>query len=251
MPVPTEEHLKEVSNKYFDLWKFPNCWGAIDGRHCELKCPPHAGSSCFNYLKYHSIVLLGVADAEKKFLIIDVGALGRQSDGGIFLATELFKGLENNSFHLPPEINLPGTTLSVPPVMIGDEAFPLKTYLMRPYPSKNLTPDEEQFNKRLSCARKTIECAFGILRAKWRFLGTALEIPSVQKVSLLVQTACILHNIIRDKDGLNDYDYVQYVRGELVTELPPVNLPRSAFVKPKNEAVIIRNKYKYYFTQEH
>ena len=52
MLPPTEEHLKNVAEKYFLLWKCPNCIGAIDGRHCELKCPAHSGSSYFNYLKY-------------------------------------------------------------------------------------------------------------------------------------------------------------------------------------------------------
>lgn len=241
--------LKKVAQQYFELWKFPNCIGAIDGRHCELKCPPHAGSTCFNYLKYHSIVLMGVADAEKKFMVIDVGALGKQSDGGIFASTELYRRLEEKQFNMPPEIILPGTTISVPPVLIGDEAFPLKPYLMRPYPAKNLTPDKEQFNTNLSCARKTIECAFGILCAKWRFLGSALQIPSIKKASLLVQPACVLHNIVRVKDGSNDYDYLAYMRGEVLEEtLPRVNDPVSR--KPNKQALIVRNRYKYYFAQQ-
>lgn len=251
MPVSTEENLKEISRKFYDHWRFPNCIGAIDGRHCEIKCPPNAGSSCFNYLKYHSVVLMGVADAEKKFIVIDVGARGKQSDGGIFIATELYRRLENNEFNLPPEILLPGTTISVPPVLIGDEAFPLKTYLMRPFPSKKLTPDEELFNNNLSCARKTIECAFGILRAKWRFLGTAIEIPCIHKASLLIQTACVLHNIIRDRDGINDFHYTTYMREELPEEMPRAVCPiRDAFRKPKHEAISIRHKFKHYFMQQ-
>lgn len=246
IPEPTEEILRNVAERYMELWKFPNCIGAIDGRHCELKCPPHAGSVCFNYLKYHSIVLMGVADADKKFTVIDVGALGKQSDGGIFMATELYRRLEAKQFNMPPNFTLPGTTISVPPVLIGDEAFPLKPYLMRPFPAKNLTEDKEQFNTYLSCARKTIECAFGILRAKWRFLGTALEIPSIQKVCLLVHTACVLHNIVRVKDGSNDYDYTSYMRGEVNEDLPRVQ-PVSR--NPSKEALVIRNKYKYYFSQ--
>lgn len=248
IPEPTVESLEIVAKKYLELWQFPNCIGAIDGRHCELKCPPHAGSTCFNYLKYHSIVLMGVADAEKKFLVIDVGALGKQSDGGIFTATELYRRLEAKQFNMPPDMILPGTTISVPPVLIGDEAFPLKSYLMRPYPAKNLTIDKEHFNTNLSCARKTIECAFGILRAKWRFLASALEIPIIQKASVLVQTACVLHNIVRVKDGANDYDYISYMRGDIVEDLPRITLPVCR--NPSKQAAIVRNKYKYYFSQK-
>nr|CAI5861210.1 unnamed protein product [Callosobruchus analis] len=39
---------------------------------------------------------------------------------------------------------------------------------MRPYPSGNLNVEKTIFNKRLSRARVTIECAFAILTNKWR-----------------------------------------------------------------------------------
>ncbi|XP_060862988.1 uncharacterized protein LOC132939691 [Metopolophium dirhodum] len=148
MPVPTKEHWEKVSVEYNDKWGFPNCIGSIDGKHCQIKCPKQSGSSHFNYLKYFSLVLQGVADADKKFVIVDVGAR---------------------------EKNLPGTNIKVPHVLIGDEAYPLKPYLMRPFPSRVLNPAREYFNERLSRARKCIECAFGILRAKWRLLGKDIE----------------------------------------------------------------------------
>ncbi|XP_030752335.1 uncharacterized protein LOC115879580 [Sitophilus oryzae] len=98
MPVPTEEHLQKVISDYYNRWKFPNCFGSIDGKHCQIKCPPNSGSSYFNYLKYFSIVLQGVADADKKFLPIEVGGRGKQSDGGTFIASILFNLLEANNF---------------------------------------------------------------------------------------------------------------------------------------------------------
>lgn len=166
MPVPTEEHLQKVISDYYNRWKFPNCFGSIDGKHCQIKCPPNSGSSYFNYLKYFSIVLQGVADADKKFLTIEVGGRGKQSDGGTFIASTLFNLLEAKQFCVPPDQELPGSNIKLPNVLIGDEAYPLKKYLMRPYPRRVLTPKREYFNTRLSTARKCIECAFGILYSK-------------------------------------------------------------------------------------
>jgi hypothetical protein len=35
---------------------------------------------------------------------------------------------------IPEDKQLPGTSYLAPHVIVGDEAFPLKSYLMRPYP---------------------------------------------------------------------------------------------------------------------
>ena len=40
---------------------------------------------------------------------------------------------------LPNPSPLPGTTeLKLPYVIVGDEAFPLRNYLLQPYPGRNL-----------------------------------------------------------------------------------------------------------------
>ena len=60
--------------------------------------------------------------------------------------------------------------LNVPFVIVGDDIFPLKPWLMKPYPGKNLDQYQRIYNYRLSRVRRTIENAFGILVAKWRIL---------------------------------------------------------------------------------
>lgn len=94
----------------------------------------------------------------------------------------------------------------MPNVLIGDEAYPLKKYLMRPYPRRVHTPRKEYFNTRLSTARKCIECVFGILYSKWRFLSKDIE-TYPDKACVLIKCACILHNFIRIHDGETDLDY--------------------------------------------
>lgn len=100
---------------------------------------------------------------------------------------------------MPPSQTLPGTDKQLPLVLIGDETYPLKEYLMRPYPQKNLDHNKEVFNKRLSRARKYVECAFGILCAKWRILNKSIE-TNVKHARLIIKTACLLHNITMTKD---------------------------------------------------
>lgn len=84
MGVLNEGDWKAIANDFYTLWQFPHCVGAVDGKHIEVQCPPQSGSQFYNYKNYYSIVLLAVVDAKKKFSIIDVGSMGRFSDGGFF-----------------------------------------------------------------------------------------------------------------------------------------------------------------------
>lgn len=72
--------------------------------------------------------------------------------------------LERREFNLPLSEPLYENGPILPYVLVGDEAFPLTDYMMRPYPGKNeLTVEKRIFNYRLSRARRTIENVFGIL----------------------------------------------------------------------------------------
>nr|CAI5841373.1 unnamed protein product [Callosobruchus analis] len=73
---------------------------------------------------------------------------------------------------------------------------------MRPYPSGNLNVEKKIFNKRLSRARVTIECAFAILSNKWRVPRKSIETYTKHK-KLIIKVASLLHNIVSE---LNRYD---------------------------------------------
>jgi len=147
MSEPTEEMLKKIAERYKTMWHFPNCIGAIDGKHINIQCPINAGSTYYNYKGSHSIVLLAIVDADYKFITIVVGSYGRNSDGGIFSNSIIGKKLHN----IPKPNPLAENGESLPYVFVGDEAFLLKSYLLRPY-SRNALGDNEPnkiFNYRL------------------------------------------------------------------------------------------------------
>lgn len=123
----------------------------FSGKHNRIRCPPNSGSSFINYKKYHSIVLMAACDANYCFTFVDVGQYGRISDGRVF-APFLARKLKNDPNFLPPESNLSNSNRILPYVFVGDEAFPLKRYLMRPFPGRDLVRQKRVFNYRLSCA---------------------------------------------------------------------------------------------------
>ena len=60
MPVPGAEDWRKIAGDYEKLADFPNCLGAIDGKHVVIQAPPSTGSQYFNYKGAFSIVLLAV-----------------------------------------------------------------------------------------------------------------------------------------------------------------------------------------------
>lgn len=125
--------------------------------------PTHGSSEFFNYKKYHSVVLLTLVDGNKKLICVDVEQYGKASDGNMFSNSNIGKRLTRLNFRLHPDENLGNACL--PYVLVGDKAFPLKQYLMRPYPSnaRRLNEAEKIFNYILLRSRNTVENVFCIL----------------------------------------------------------------------------------------
>ena len=80
--------------------------------------------------------------------------------------------------------------------LVGDEAFPLRGYLMRPYPGRALSQQQHIFNYHLSRSRRIIENAFGILVARWRIFRQPI-IASPENAQVFVKACVALHKFLR------------------------------------------------------
>lgn len=122
--------------------------------------------------------------------------------------------LENNTISLPSEFYLPHTNVALPFALVGDEGFPLKKYLMRPYARRNLVDNQQRiFNYRLSRARRIIENVFGILVARWQIFQ-GLICCKLQTAEVIVQAACCLHNFIISTNSNNRYMQEDFIDRE-------------------------------------
>ncbi|XP_036146646.1 protein ANTAGONIST OF LIKE HETEROCHROMATIN PROTEIN 1-like [Monomorium pharaonis] len=199
LPSPTVETWAKIAEDFENKWNFPNCIGAIDGKHVTTQCFINTGSAFYNYKGTYNTILMGVCDAHLRFTYVSVGSAGRESDEGIFQNLDFGKCMETETLPLPPPKALPDTDTYLPAVFVSDAAFPLLKNLMRPYSGANLSPEKIIFNYCLSRARRVIKNAFGVLSARWRIFQRPI-VASLSTVDRIVKSCVVLHNWLRDAD---------------------------------------------------
>ncbi|KAM4053475.1 uncharacterized protein ACNLHF_006145 [Anomaloglossus baeobatrachus] len=237
MPSPTEETWLQVAAGFQTVANFPNCIGAVDGKHVRVQKPPRSGSLFFNYKKYFSVVLMAVADAHYKFIAIDVGAYGSTGDSRVLRTSQIGLQVLQDCVTLPAPQPLLGFTDPLPFVMVSDEAFPLLPNLLRPYPRRGLDTRRRIFNYRLSRARRYVECTFGILTSQWRILHTTIQLET-ETVDTVIKACCVLHNYAREYSS-------QQVEETQQAEFNPVFNVSSG--RPTNSGVLVRESFTDYF----
>nr|XP_025038542.1 protein ALP1-like [Pelodiscus sinensis] len=174
---------------------FPNCGGAIDGTHIPIPAPNILGPCYLNRKGYSSMVLQALVDHRGQFLDVYTGWLGKADDARIFRSSGLYKKLKKGLYFSPREFAV--GDVQMPLCIVGDEAYPLLPWLMKPY-TGHLDPSREQFNTRLNRARNPVERAFGRLKARFRCLRTRLTVGQ-KSMAELIAACCVLHNIVEKK----------------------------------------------------
>lgn len=213
-----------------------------------MDCPDNAGSEYYNYKGTHSIVLLALVDANYKFTYIDVGCNGRVSDGGVFSNSSISEALEKNSLNIPPPKPLPQREIPIPYVILADDAFPLKPYIMKPYPFRDVAVSRRIFNYRLSRARRMVESAFGILSSRFRILRRAMHL-SPEKAIDVVKCICALHNYLITSHSsvlyISDSEYDKTIDGNQFFNLEPCKIHN--YLRKAKE---VRQEFEEYFQNE-
>lgn len=232
-----EEKWLKIADDFYNIWNFPNCIGAIDGKHCRIKAPPHTGSAFHNYKGYFSLVLMAAVDAHYRFIWVDIGDYGMcdlhaSNTFIIYMLLSFICRFIKRFWNLVEYCYEPGfreqhnvsTTarllpnsndVIVPFSLVGDEGFPLKRYLMRPFARRNLQSNVQRvFNYRLSRARRVVENAFGILVGRWRILHNPVGLK-LSTAEAIVQAVTCLHNyIITTNENQNYYLHDAFIDHE-------------------------------------
>lgn len=194
MPKSEEDSEKKILDME-EIWQFPYCWAAIDGCHIPIKCPAGGLKSCkeyHNFKTFYSIVMMAMVDSNCQFIWGTCGFPGNSHDAIIFQTTQIWSDIKEGKFIPQIAKNINGVL--VPPLVVGDSAFPFQPWIMKPYSNAILTPKQRYFNYRLSRARMVTEECYGQLKGRWRILLRKCE-SSTEEVRAATLACMVLHNV--------------------------------------------------------
>lgn len=169
----------------------------------------------------------------------------------------LAKRLEGKTLNVPPPKPLADDpTTPAPYVIVADDAFPLRSYIMKPFPFRNQSLSHRVYNYRLSRVRRIIENVFGICATRFRLLLKPIDMKP-EKVTKAVLAICALHNYlmthkassyVTDSDFDSEVDGV-FVSGNWRNELTANGLDAlSTSGRNAEDATEVRNRFMQYFT---
>ena len=161
---------------------------------------------------------------------------------------------------LPKDDALPVNGVIVPYVFVGEDAFALKKFMMKPYPQQNLTADKRVYNYRHSRARRISENLFGILANRWRIFPTTINLKP-KHVENIVLSALALHNMLIRNPAYRSGNLADTLleNGEVLEEEWRDNVATDSFHplqnarsrhNPSISAKTVRDNFKDYFMNE-
>ena len=163
-------------------------------------------------------------------------------DARVFVHSPIYSQISEQD--LLPNKPMSVNGVNVPLFLIGDSAYPLQTWLVKPFSQRGvLTSDMRQYNYRICRARIVVENAYGHLKARWRRLMTRNDMH-VNHIPNVIAAACILHNLCEiHGEHFNDA-WLQDMNDSNYPQPPTVAVRDGCSNQPKR----VRDAFVHYFT---
>ena len=165
------------------------------------------------------IVLQGFVESNYIFRDVFVTWPGNSHDARIFKNLLLYQQCLQRTF-LPRTLSKNTQNTSIPPLILGDLAYPLEKFIMEPYADcGDLNLQEKRYNVALSKSRVVVENTFGKLKGRFQCLSKRLDTP-VQNTVNIVAACCTLHNVFELKKQEFFEDWLQNIDIDLGKNIP-------------------------------
>ena len=151
----TEEEVEGHVKSFHQSYGLPQCLGAIDGTHIEIRQPEY-----INRNGRYTLNAQGTCDYKHCFMDVEVKWPGSVYDTRVFSNSKLNYFLKSGK--IPPcKRQILSNEDPVPVFLLGDPAYPLIPYQMKEYSYGGGKLQEQYFGMTLYQSRMVVECAFG------------------------------------------------------------------------------------------
>lgn len=212
----------------FDQAGLHGCFASSDGTHviserihAALKNNHLGGKSSHTTRAYNMTVT-----HRRRILGSSLGYPGRWNDKtlqrfdklledlheGKILQDEVFELLDHDERGNVITVKYKGLYVAV------DNGYLTRAETMPPIKNEAETMAELRWSKWLESMRKDVECAFGIMKGRFRILKSGIRLHGVEIIDDIWFTCCALHNWLLEVDGL-DAQWTQGVRSDWEGEL--------------------------------
>ena len=155
--------MKEIMGRFENRFGFPQAFGCLDGTHIPIKQPTENSHDYFCYKMKFSLNVQALCDHRGVFLDVEIMWPGSVHDARVYANSQLNKHFIEKTLPMTYRSLLPGTD-RIPPLILGDPAYPLLPNVMKEY-GEDAVNEKTVYNQVLRGARNQIECAFGRLKA--------------------------------------------------------------------------------------
>ncbi len=143
------------------------------------------------------MTIMAAVDANDKFVYASLETQDEVSDAGLFAHSDLCKAMDRGLLNFPPPEPLPNSDITMPYMFVGDEMYPLRPDLMKPYPNKQMDHSQGVLNYHLSRAHGVAENAFSILANRLRVFRSTIFLEP-DKVEKITMASLCIHNFLRE-----------------------------------------------------
>ena len=149
--MPSQERLREIVQEFETLCGFPQVAGAIYGTHIPILKPTEYQSDYYNRKGFYSILIQGVVDSKDCFIDVNIYWPGKVHDARVLANSTFYR--EATSGNLLPNWKRVINSVETPLLILGDPAYPLLPWMMKPFPDNGqLTAAERHYNYQQSRA---------------------------------------------------------------------------------------------------